>query len=233
MLSAATAAAISLWHEAKKAPALYCWVVAAVFSYTLVDNVHERPDGLIIATIFIVLTMVVSGTSRYFRSTELRVSAISFCDEESQRLWEAIRCKKVNLVPIRTANPDACNAKAQEIRRHYKVDQPFAFLHVFLVDNRCEFLAPLKLELRRDGRNYVITVTGAIAIANTIAYISELIDPVGLFLGLTRQPPMTQAIRFVLFGEGETGLLVYTILLRYWEYTPEEDVRPYIFLMSD
>jgi len=26
---------------------------------------------------------------------------------------------------------------------------------------------------------------------------------------------------------------VYTILLRYWEATPEEDVRPLIFLMSD
>ena len=27
--------------------------------------------------------------------------------------------------------------------------------------------------------------------------------------------------------------LVYQILLRYWEFTPEDDVRPYIFLMSD
>jgi len=44
---------------------------------------------------------------------------------------------------------------------------------------------------------------------------------------------MTQAMRFLLFGEGEVGLLVYKILLRYWDYTPEEDVRPCIFLMSD
>jgi hypothetical protein len=34
-------------------------------------------------------------------------------------------------------------------------------------------------------------------------------------------------------GEGETGLIVYTILLRYWDWTPEEDLRPLIFLMSD
>ena len=27
--------------------------------------------------------------------------------------------------------------------------------------------------------------------------------------------------------------LVYAILLRYWEWTSEEDVRPLIFLMSD
>jgi hypothetical protein len=31
----------------------------------------------------------------------------------------------------------------------------------------------------------------------------------------------------------ETGLMVYAVLLRYWEWTPEEDVRPLIFLMSD
>ncbi len=44
---------------------------------------------------------------------------------------------------------------------------------------------------------------------------------------------MAQALRFLLFGEGETGLMVYTVLLRYWDWTPEEDVRPLIFLMSD
>jgi hypothetical protein len=27
--------------------------------------------------------------------------------------------------------------------------------------------------------------------------------------------------------------MVYTILLRYWDWTSEEDVRPLIFLMSD
>ena len=42
-----------------------------------------------------------------------------------------------------------------------------------------------------------------------------------------------QAVRHFLIGEGETGLMVYAILLRYWEWTPEEDVRPLIFLMSD
>ena len=42
---------------------------------------------------------------------------------------------------------------------------------------------------------------------------------------------MGQALRYILFGEGETGLMVYTILVRYWDWTPDEDVRPHIFLM--
>ena len=76
-------------------------------------------------------------------------------------------------------------------------------------------------------------VFGAIAIANTIAYVSEVIDPNSIFIGLTRRNLMAQAVRYLLFGEGETGLMVYTILLRYWDWTPEDDVRPLIFLMSD
>ena len=70
------------------------------------------------------------------------------------------------------------------------------------------------------------------AIANTLAYLSESIDPISIFIGLTRRDLMDQAIRYLLFGEGETGLMLYTILLRYWQWTPEDDVRPLIFLMS-
>ena len=44
---------------------------------------------------------------------------------------------------------------------------------------------------------------------------------------------MTQALRYLLWGEGEIGLMTYKILRRYWQWTPEDDVRPIIFLMSD
>lgn len=44
---------------------------------------------------------------------------------------------------------------------------------------------------------------------------------------------MTQALRYLLWGEGETGLMLYAVLVRYWESTAEEDVRPLIFLISD
>jgi hypothetical protein len=107
------------------------------------------------------------------------------------------------------------------------------FLHVNLLDNRSEFSSPLEVSLRKEGNDYIAEVFGAVAIANTIAYVSEAIDPISIFIGLTRRDLMAQAARYLLFGEGETGLIVYTILLRYWDWTPEEDVRPRIFLMSD
>jgi hypothetical protein len=66
-----------------------------------------------------------------------------------------------------------------------------------------------------------------------IAFVSESIDPISIFIGLTQRGLMGQAIRYLLFGEGETGLMVHAILLRYWDWTSEDDVRPLIFLMSD
>jgi len=71
------------------------------------------------------------------------------------------------------------------------------------------------------------------AVADTIAFVSEAIDPISIFIGLTRRDLMAQAVRYLLFGAGETGLVVDTILLRNWDWTPKEDVRPLIFLLSD
>jgi len=241
MLSAAIAVALALWQESKSGEtarnrgvlSVYFWIVSAVFAFALIDNIIERPDGVIIASIFIAAVVVVSAISRYWRATELRVSNVTFADEESVRTWQNIVGKKVNLVPLRTSTPAARARKAAELRKHYSPGGPLAFIHVSLLDNRSEFLSPIRIRVTKEQENFVVEVSGAIAIANTIAYVSELIDPVSIFLGLTRQNLMTQSLRFLFWGEGETGLLVYAILLKYWEWTPEEDVRPLIFLMSE
>ncbi len=233
MLSASIASTLALKSERRRGLAFYSTLVSLIFLYTLVDNVLERPDGVIIGSIFIAAIIVIGGISRYQRSHELRVSECQFADADSERLWQNVRGKKVHLIPIRTATCFARSRKADEIKEHYQVKGPLAFVHVNLLDNRSEFMAPLRLSVRRENGNYVIEASEAIAIANTIAYLSEQLDPVSIFLGLTRQNLMTQAFRFLLLGEGETGLLVYTILVKYWEETPEDDVRPLIFLMSD
>ena len=233
ILSAAVAATLALWRERRVAMALYSGLVSLVFAYTLVDNCVERPDGLVIGTIFTLLLMLSSGVSRSMRSLEMRVPHGYFADLESWRMGPELRGKKVHLVPIATSTPENRRRKRAEISRHYHLRGPFLFLHVKLLDNRSEFSAPLELKLWKEDDDYVAEAKGAIAIANTIAYISEAIDPISIVLGLTRRNLMGEALRFLLFGEGETGLMVYTILLNYWEWTPEEDVRPRIFLMSD
>jgi hypothetical protein len=242
MFSAAFAVTLAFRHEAREHRdarvrfTLYSVVfgiVTLVFAFTLVDNVLERPDGVIVATFFILTIVVLSAMSRVLRATEFRVRDLHFIDENSLDLWHSIISKKVHLAPLKAFTMRALADKAKEIRQYYQVKEPVAFIHVYLLNNRSDFFAPLRIRVKELDEGYLIEVYGAIAIANSIAYISELIDPISIFLGLTRQSLMTQSLRFLLWGEGETGLMVYKILRSHWDRTPEEDVRPHIFLMSD
>ncbi len=252
ILSAAVAVALATWREARTgrhpdgrrgAPrrkpfvSLYFWLISAVFAFALIDNVVERPDGVIIAGLFCLAILVASALSRYRRALELRVDALSFANARSEQIWEAAKDKKVSLVPLRTASPKARHAKAREIRRYYNTRGPLAFLHIDLRDDRSEFNTALRVRVEKavaDGEGcLIIHVSGAVAIANTIAYVSEQLDPLALFLGLTRGNKMAQAVKYVLFGEGETGLLVFDVLRRHWASTPGHHVRPLVFLMSE
>src|SRR5262249_26173227 len=94
ILSAAIAVALALWRERRTGASvrtrlqtlvlcLLFWVITLVFAFTFVDNVISRPDGVIIASVFILVIMTFGGISRYIRSTELRASEIRFEDDES------------------------------------------------------------------------------------------------------------------------------------------------------
>jgi hypothetical protein len=239
MLSAAVAVTISLWRESSvRRPQtfllpFYFFLVAVVFLYTVIANVVERPDGAIIASIFIFLLLTTSGLSRAMRSTEMRVSKATFLDQQSAGVWQSICGKKVNLIPHHIATPENRTFLTEKVSKYYRVEGQLAFLHVNLLDNRSEFLAPLKLRVFQEGDHFVIEAFGAVAIANSIAYISELLDPISIVLGLTRRTLMKQSLVYLLFGEGETGLLVYSILVRYWEAIKRTKDLPLLLLVSE
>ncbi|MCU1337585.1 MAG: hypothetical protein JWO19_3166 [Bryobacterales bacterium] len=236
MLSASLAAAISLWKEHSYALSIYCWGVAVVFAYTTAANVIERRDGIIIAGFFILFILIVSGVSRYWRSRELRVGGHRFRDPESERLWNKLTAeadRKVNMVPVGRPDLQARAARAAQLRKYYKVEGLLVFVHVRLLDNRSEFLSPLEITVTEEADHYLVQALQAVAKANAVAYLSQLLNPATIYLGLSRQNLMRQSFRYFLLGEGETGLMVYTILLHLWEGTPWEDQRPCLFLMSD
>lgn len=236
MLSAAVAVALALWRERDKPlsyiRAGYFWIITLVFTYTLVLNVLERPDGVIIASCFIFLLLALSGVSRYRRATEMRVAEFEFVDKTSEQLWNSIRNHKINLVPHHRDDPQYRSELKAKIKSHYKLEGGMAFLLVHLTDNRSEFYSSLRVEVRREGsEDYVIEARGATAIANTIAFLAIELHPTSIVLGLTRRNVMKQSLAFVLWGEGETGLLVYSVLVKFWEAHPGHD-HPLLFLMS-
>lgn len=189
ILSAAVAVAIALSREiVLRQPktlllAFYFWLVTAVFVYTLFDNVVERPAGVVIASIFIFLLLLVSAVSRYYRATEMRISEVTFENEESAQLWAQFTGKKVNLIPQSNsvfARENRMEEKIQQLHEHFKITGPLAFLHVHLLDNQSEFIAPLRVRVSRQGQDLTIEAFGAVAIANSIAYLSELLDPISI-----------------------------------------------------
>ena len=233
MSSAAVAAAISLWKERSRLLSVYCWFVVVVFAYTTITNIIERRDGIIIASFFILFILAVSGISRYWRATELRAEGFKFCNAESERLWKCLRTERVNMVPIRTLSREIRVERMEKISTYYNVQGPLTFVHVKLLDNRSEFVSPLEISIKEEDGQYLLTASQATAYANAIAYLTQLLHPGAVFLGLSRQNLMRQSFRYFLLGEGETGVMVYAVLQRYWETCKDDVERARIFLMSD
>jgi hypothetical protein len=237
ILSAAVAASVELWRESKGRPSLrlksiYAWFCALIFAYTLIDNVRERPDGIIIASLFVALLILTSIFSRYHRARELRVQQCEFIDQHSRERWDRLGQEKINLVPLSTLDPDHIDRLRREIKRFYNVDSGITFIHVDLLDDRSEFFEQLRIRVEEINGETVVFVSNANVVANTIAFVSLQLRARSVILHLTSQHnPWAQAFRYLLFGTGETGMMVYEILTNYWDRKPESD-RPLLFLMA-
>ena len=93
MSSAALAVAISAWRRVAR------WVpffaIAAVFFYTTVTNMVERPEGIKIASLFILGIVISSLVSRTLRSTELRVHGFVL-DETAAKFIDGRRPERID-----------------------------------------------------------------------------------------------------------------------------------------
>ena len=110
--------------------------------------------------------------------------------------------------------------RAAKLQKYYHVDGLLAFVHVTLLDNRSEFLSPLEITVRQEDSQYLVEASQAVATANAVAYLSELLHPAAIYIGLSRLNLMRRSFRYFLLGEGEIGLMVYTILVHLWEGPP-------------
>ena len=245
ILSAAIAAAVALNRERRELAAttglrirgiswgsLYSWIIAVVFAYALMENVRERPDGIIIGSIFTVSLIIVCFVSRYQRQGELRVRHITFFDQESEALWSELQKKHVNIVAVDSSATIRFETQRDEITKHYRTEGPLAFIHVGLLDNRSNFYeAPMVRIQRMADEDYTIQVKEATVIANTIVYIALVAKARAIFLRLKGEPSLGQALRYFLFGTGAVGLRVHEILLSYCADKPETE-RPRLYLMT-
>ena len=219
MTSAAVAATISARNKKEPKARTYGFI-ALVFAYTTVVNVVERPEGLKIATFFILAIVTVSVLSRTKRSMELRASHVVF-DETAQRfIDEALAYDlRIRLIPnhpeTRDATEYARQAKEAQEDHHLKPEEPLLFLEVY-IDDPSEFDDAIEVCGTEIDGYRVLRAEGA-AIPNTIAAIMlHLRDLTGrrphAYFNWTEGNPFTWMLRFLISGTGEIAPITREIL---------------------
>jgi hypothetical protein len=107
MVSAALAVAITAARRHQRQAVLGFGLVSLILLYALVDNVIEKPDGIVISLGFILGIGVVSLVSRVWRSTELRANRIEFDPHARQFIAEAIRSGGLHIIANKRQAGDA------------------------------------------------------------------------------------------------------------------------------
>jgi hypothetical protein len=228
MTSAAVAVTISAWVR-KQAVKWVFLVIAAVFAYTTITNVIERPDGIKIASLFILGIVLASFISRALRTTELRVEKIEF-DEQARQFLNEMAEGEIRIVANRRETGDVeeyrFNEREKRVDNHIPSSDPILFYEIELGD-ASDFKGKLKIRgVEIDG--YKILRTVAPAVPNAIAaLLLHLRDKTGkiphVYFGWSEGNPVAYLIRYILFGEGDTAPVTREIL-RQAEHNPK--LRP-------
>jgi hypothetical protein len=233
MSSGALAIAIVTWrHRRGWLPYL---VITAVFLYTSVTNMIERPEGLKIASIFIITIVITSLVSRTLRSTELRVHGFEPDDAALKFIWDAAKADApIRIIANRPGSglPQEYEDKLREARESHHVPpgDPVLFLEVQPGD-ASEFSEILKIRGVEVASHRVLRSRSP-AIPNAIAALLIYIrDQTGqiphVYFGWTEGNPITYLLKFLAFGEGDTAPVTREVL-RQFEAEPLRRPRVHV-----
>jgi hypothetical protein len=215
-------------HKLKIAFAL----ITLVFAYTTVDNITERPDGVKIGGFFIAMIVLLSIASRLFRAFELRTTKVDIDDTVAMFLRDCAR-RSIRIV---ANEPDAGDAEEYRLKREQILldnDLPDAndvlFVEVTVTD-------PSDFESVLEARGEVVHGTFRVirlqspTVPNAIAaLLLDMRDRTGvrphIYFEWTEGSPLTNLVRFLLFGVGEVAPVTREVLRR---AEPDRDLRPHV-----
>jgi hypothetical protein len=228
MSSAAIAVSISAWVRNQRSKWIFI-LISAVFAYTTITNVIERPDGIKIAAFFIFGIVLSSFISRAMRTTEIRIEKIEY-DATAQQFIDEMAEGEIRIVTNRreTGGVEEYRFKEHEKRidNHIPTTDPVLFYEIDVSD-ASEFTGKLKV-CGIDLAGYKILRTHAPAVPNAIAaLLLDLRNRTGkiphVYFGWSEGNPVKYLIRYLLFGEGDTAPVTREILR---QAEPDPELRP-------
>jgi hypothetical protein len=232
MTSASVAVTLSARRRRERRATIAFAVITLIFSYTTVVNIVERPEGLIIALIFIATIVITSLVSRAFRSVELRIERVELDDTARRFLMEASDHGELRIIANQPDERDTREylLKEREEREasHIPAGDPVLFFEV-TVGDASDFAPVLRVMGEEVGGYRVVTATHA-AIPNAIAaFLLHARDVTGCrphaYFGWAEGNPLAYLGRFIFFGEGDIAPVTREILRR---AEPDPQRRPAI-----
>ncbi|MEU5281437.1 amino acid transporter [Streptomyces asoensis] len=230
MVSAAFASTVAVHRRGHRRATAGFGLITAVFVYTLVANVIERPDGIKIAAIFILAILVTSFGSRVRRAFELRAAEVRLDETAARFVDEAARQGPLQLIANepREHSTRAYRAKEWDQREHTPIagGGPVLFIEVFVRDSS-DFTADITV--RGDEKHGVrrLRVSGPTVPNAIAAVLLKLRDRTGqvphAYFSWTEGNPVSHLIRFLVFGDGEVAPVTREVLRR---AEPEPGRRP-------
>jgi hypothetical protein len=196
-------------------------LVTLIFVYALVENVIEKPDGIVISLAFIGGMLLISLISRVSRATELRADDIDFDDAATAFLNTCLEQGDLHVIANKrqAGDLDEYSEKEREQRTLNPIppDCPIVFLEVEVADPS-EFSQVLHVH-GNDIDGYHVLRAQSPAVPNALAAILLRIrDDTGnrphLHFQWSEGNPLTHLMRYILLGQGETAPVTREILRR-------------------
>ena len=219
MISAAFAVTVSARRRGSTAGVVGFGLVTVIFIYAFLDNVVEKPDGIVISLAFIAGIVVISLVSRLARATELRADGIEFDETALRMIDEADDAGNLHVIAnkIQAGDLDEYREKEAEQRALNPIPENARILFLEIaVSDPSEFSKDLLVRGEKvDG--YCILRAESTAVPNALAAIMlRLRDDTGLrphlYFQWSEGNPLAHLARYVLFGQGETAPVTREVL---------------------
>jgi hypothetical protein len=218
VLMTSAAIAVTLAMRRRRATWWPYLLIALVFVYTTIQNIHERPEGIKIASFFILAIIVSSLVSRVWRTTELRVERVEL-DDVAREFVRRAAAGTVRIIANRrdTGDADEYAIKEREKRldNHIPAEDPVIFFEVTPSD-ASEFSGVLKICGEPVDRFRVLRAEYP-AVPNAIAaFLLFLRNETGklphVYFGWSEGNPLSYLLKYIAFGEGDTAPVTHEVL---------------------